>query len=235
MKTKMKQTALMRHFLRSAALLLLFGALSLSSFGQRSNVKDSLIEEKLVELALNGPAVKISEHQSKVNEYQLKRAKDTWLNLLTISGNYNEQTFAKNNNPVGYVYPKFFFGVTIPLGTILSRTDVKAAREGIEMGKWRQEELKRSIRAEIIGKYKQYKTQTELVNIQSELLNDVETELEESEEKFKAGKITIEAYNAAQKGRNDERARLINLKLQQDLYRLEIEKMIGVNLDTVMR
>lgn len=234
MKTEMKQTAL-KQVLNAILLTALLGPFSLNSLAQQKNTKDSLIEERLVELALKSPSVKRSEHQSKVDQYQLKRAKDTWLNLLTLSGNYNEQTFAKNNTPVGYVYPKFFFGVTIPLGTIFSRTDVKSAREGIEIGKLNQEELKRTIRADVLAKYKQYKAQTELVTIQSELLNDVETELEEAEDNFKAGKITIEAYNTAQKGRNNERAKLINLKLQQDLFRLEIEKIIGVSLDSVIR
>lgn len=237
MKTNMKQTAVMRNYLRFSALFFLFTLLSINSFSQRTNAnsRDSLIEERMVELAMNGPAVKRAEHQSKLEELQLKRAKDTWLNLLTLSGNYNDQTFAKNNNPAGYVYPKFFFGVTIPLGTVFSRTNIKAANEGIEIGKLNREELRRSIRAEVIAKYRQYKSQTEVVAIQNELLTDVETQLEEAEEKFKAGKITLEAYNVAQKGRNDERVRLINLKLQQDLYRLELEKMIGVSLDTVIK
>lgn len=234
MKTDMKQTGTMRQWLKLSALFLLCGILSLTSYSQRANTKDSLIEERLVELALNGPALKRAEHQSKLDELQLKRAKDTWLNLLTLSGNYNEQTFAKQNT-LGYVYPKFFFGVTVPLGTIFSRTDVRAAKEGIEIGKLNREELRRSMRADIIGKYRQYKAQTELVAIQNELLTDVETQLEEAEERFKAGQITLEAYNAAQKGRNDERGRLITLKLQQDLYRLEIEKIIGVSLDSVIK
>lgn len=236
MKTNMKQTAIMRQYSRLLAMVLLFGILSTHSSGQRTSTttKDSLIEERLVQLALNGPAVKRAEHQSKLEELQLKRAKDTWLNLLTLSGNYNDQTFAKQNT-LGYVYPKFFFGVTIPMGTIFSRTDVRSAKEGIEIGKLNREELRRSIRAEVIAKYRQYKSQTEVVAIQNELLTDVETQLEEAEEKFKAGKINLEAYNVAQKGRNDERVRLINLKLQQDLYRLELEKMIGVSLDTVLK
>src|SRR5215204_6203390 len=53
----------------------------------------SLIEQKLVELAMNSPAVKAALHQDKIYEYQLKSAKNDWVNLLTFSYNYNDLTY----------------------------------------------------------------------------------------------------------------------------------------------
>ena len=107
-------------------------------------------------LALQGPEAKNLEHQNKINEYTLRNAQNQWLNLLAVSANYNDQSFAKNNN-VGYVYPKYFFGLTIPLGTILSKTQVKSAKESIQMGKNNQEILRRTVREEILTKYREYK------------------------------------------------------------------------------
>jgi outer membrane protein TolC len=193
----------------------------------------SAIEERLVALALNGPTSKKQEHQNKINEYQLKSAQNAWLNILSFSINYNDQNFAKNTN-AAYVYPKYFFGITIPLGTIFSKTQVKSAREGIEMGKQDQEILKRDIREQVLTKYKQYKAYGELIAIQNEMVNDVQAELAQTEEKFRKGTVTIDAYNLAQKGHNTERAALINLKLQQDIKKLEIENMIGVKLESVL-
>lgn len=192
----------------------------------------TVIEERLVALALKGPEVKNLDHQNKINEYELKSAQNAWLNILSVSANYNDQSFVERPN-TAYVYPKYFFGITIPLGTIFSKTAVKSARESIEMGKNNQEVLKRSIREEILSKYKQYKAYGDLIAIQSELVNDVQAELVQTEEKFRKGTVTIEDYNKAQKGNNTELATLINLKLQQDLKKLEIEKMIGVKLETV--
>lgn len=220
-----------------AVTLCLFSFLfSITGFSQRTNVlKDSAIERRLVELAVNGPRMKSLEHQNKLDEYQLKRAKDAWLNILSISGSLNDQTFAKNMNTVGNPYPKGSLGVTIPLGTLFSKTEVKAAREGIEMGKLNMEELRRTIKAEVISKYRQYKAYDELTSIQAELLVDVEDQLEETEEKFRKGTTTMEAYNNAQKGRNAERGTLINLKLQQDLVKIDIERIIGVSLESVIK
>jgi outer membrane protein TolC len=193
----------------------------------------SAIEEKLVALALQGPEAKNLEHQNKINQYTLRNAQNQWLNLLAVSANYNDQSFAKNNN-TAYVYPKYFFGLTVPLGTILSKTQVKSARESIEMGKNNQEILRRNVREEVLTKYREYRAYSELIAIQSQLVNDVQAQLVQTEEKFRKGDVTIEAYNTAQKSNNTEMAALINLKLQQDLKKLEIERMIGVKLETVL-
>jgi outer membrane protein TolC len=193
----------------------------------------SAIEERLVALALQGPEAKNLEHQNKINEYTLKNAQNQWMNLLAVSLNYNDQTFSKSPTTT-YVYPKYFFGLTIPLGTVLSRTQVKSAKESIEMGKHNQEILKRNIREEVLTKYKEYKAYSQLIAIQSELVNDVQAELAQTEEKFRKGTVTIDTYNAAQKGNSSEMAALINLKLQQEIKKLEIERMIGVKLETVI-
>src|SRR4029079_3017538 len=96
--------------------------------------KDSLkiIEDKLVELALKGPMYEASKHQNKINELQLKKVKNSWLNFLTISANYNDQTFKDQAPGSTYVYPKFYYGINIPLGIVFSSgSEVKSAKEAI--------------------------------------------------------------------------------------------------------
>jgi len=195
---------------------------------------DSLIEERLVKLALESPTYESALHQNKINEYQLKAAKTSWLNLLTVSGNYNDQTFAKKDPNNTVVYPKFFTGINIPLGTVFSRTHVKAAREQVEISKNNEKILARTIRAEIISQYKQYKITGVLIRNQQQVVDDYKAGLLQAEKNLGDNKITIEAYNVSSKSYNDEAAKLLNLKLEQELIRLQIEKVIGVSLDTVM-
>jgi outer membrane protein TolC len=66
-------------------------------------------------------------------------------------------------------------------------------------------------------------------------MNDLQAQLTQAENNFRKGTITFDDYNKALKNRNDEQARIINLKLQQDLTKLEIEKMIGTNLESVVK
>ncbi|MHA4843897.1 TolC family protein [Flavitalea antarctica] len=196
---------------------------------------DSVVEEKLVQLAIDGPVYSGSNHQNKINELQLKRAKNAWANLLTFSINYNDLSFAKNNSSATYVYPKYFFGLTIPFGTLFSRTEVKSAREQIGISKDNQEQLARNIRADVLGKYKQYKNFTQLIVLQSQIVDDEETAFLQAKEKYKNGNITIEMHNNAQKTYSNELAKKLSLQLQQDIVKLELEKVIGVSLESVMQ
>jgi outer membrane protein TolC len=203
---------------------------------QRSTADTSIsaIEARLVELALNGPTMKEAMHRNKINEYMVKAARNNWVNLFTISANYNDQSFAKNTN-TNLVYPRYFLGFTIPLGTLLSKTQVRAAEEQVKISSSNEEQLRRTIRAEVLGKYKQYRAIGQLIVIQRELIDDVQAALITSEENFRKGTITIEAYNSAQKSKNDEAGRLISLQLEQDLVKLDIERMIGQSLESVTR
>jgi outer membrane protein TolC len=86
-----------------------------------------------------------------------------------------------------------------------------------------------------LGKYKQYKTISKIISLENESLLDVEAAVMRSEESFRKGNITIEAYNTSQRTRNDALTRIVNLRLQQDILELDLERMIGVPLESVVR
>ncbi len=71
--------------------------------------------------------------------------------------------------------------------------------------------------------------------MQSELINDVLASAAQAEENFKKGTISVDVYINAQKAKNEESARALNLKLQQDVLKLEMEKIIGVPLEEVLQ
>jgi outer membrane protein TolC len=199
---------------------------------------DSVIQERLVQLALNGPGYSVSGHQIKFAEYNLTRAKRTWLNLLSVSLEYNDQDFAKPSpsNPYTYVYPKYFFGVTIPIGLFFTMgPDIKKERENVAIAHDNQEQLARSIRADVLSKYAEYKSYGNLLEIQNNVVDDEEALRKQVEKKFQDGSITIEQYNVANKIYGEDLTKKLNLELQQDLIKIDIEKMIGVNLESVLK
>jgi outer membrane protein TolC len=223
----------------NCSLLILFTMLFSAVNGQNTianrTVADTAVEERLVQLALEGPELKRTAHESKINEYQLRAAQNMWMNLLTFNVNYNEFTFSKNNAPSAYVYPRYNLGITIPLGTVFSRTAVKSAKENIEIGENNAELIKRTLREQVLAAYKEYVALGQLIVIQSELVNDVKTQLVQIEEKFRSGTATLDLYSTAQKNNNIETVGLVNLRLQQDIKKLELEKLIGVKLETVLK
>jgi outer membrane protein TolC len=213
----------------------LFGRGDAQAISSRSlSDTSTAIEERLVQLAWQGPEVQRMAHQNKIDEYQLRAAQNVWMNLLAFNINYNEFTF-NTSGASNYIYPRYNLGITIPLGTLFSRTAVKSAKENIEIGKDNTELIKRTLREQVLTAYKQYMAFGQLIGIQSALVNDVKTQLAQIEEKFRSGGISLDVYTSAQKNNNIETAALINLKLQQDIKKLEIEKLIGVKLETVLR
>jgi len=203
-----------------------------------TDLSDTVNENKLVMLALQGPEYDASVHKSKVDELELRRAKATWLNLLSISTNYNDQSFAKKSTTGtnNYVYPKYYFGITIPLGIIFSQGNtVKMARESIAQGKDQQEILARQIKANVLSKYKEYKLLSALIEMESETINDVQANFSQAEDNFRKGTITVESYMLVQRAKNDELTKVLNLQFRQDLIRIDIERMIGWPLDHVLR
>ena len=226
----------------SHSILTVFALILLSNVKAQSGTSNlfhadttSAIEERLVQLAWQGPEVERVAHQSKIDEYELKAAQNMWMNLMAFNINYNEFTFSKNTPVTTYVYPRYNLGITIPLGTLFSRTSIRSAKENVDIGKNNMELIKRTLRQEVLTAYKQYLAFGQLIAIQSELVNDVKTQLAQIEEKFRSGTSSIDAYNNAQKNNNLEAAALVNLKLQQDLKKLELEKLIGVRLESVLK
>ncbi|MGZ3973685.1 MAG: TolC family protein [Flavisolibacter sp.] len=224
-----------RHSICLTLVICLLSTASAQTSAYRSTSDtSSMIEEKLVQLAYQGPELEKMAHQIKIDEYQLRAAQNSWMNLLAFNINYNEFTFSQSA-ATPYIYPRYNLGITIPLGTLLSRTAVKSAKENVEIGKDNTEELKRDLRLRVLTAYKQYMTYGQLIAIQTELVNDVKTLLAQIEEKFRTGTTSIDVYNSVQKNNNLETVALINLKLQQDLKKLELEKLIGVKLETVLK
>ena len=202
------------------------------------DLSDTANENRLVELALQGPEYDLTVHQNVIDELTLKKTKTTWLDLLSISTNYNDQTFSKPSNVNGqtaYVYPKYFFGITIPLGIIFSQGNtVKSARESVKLGKDQQEITARTIRANVLSRYANYKHFTVLIEMEGEIVNDVQANYSQAEDNFRRGAISVDSYILVQREKNEEITKVMNLQLQQDLARIDIERMIGVPLYQVL-
>lgn len=211
---------------------------SVTQFVLKENPNDSIIENKLVQLALAQPQYRQTDAQNKILDYQLKKQRNTWLNLLSLSTTYNDQSFTKTRNTTNtaYVYPKYFFGITVPLGLIASNgTDVKITKESQLIAKGQQQELAKAIRASVLSNFKQYRANEKLLAIQNQIVDDEQANLAQAEQKFKDGTATLDAYNEASKKYNDEVVKAINLQLQQDLIKVEMERLIGMKLEDAIK
>jgi len=202
---------------------------------RHSPPSDSVIQAKLVALALQAPRYEALGHQVNAALSQEDLAKRSWLNLLSISTNFNEFDLSKQESSQ-YVYPKYFIGLTVPIGLFFTiGPQVKAARENVQATQDSQEELARTLRMEVLSKYATYKNYGALILLQNTSMVDQQAALNQVETKFRDGTATIEQFNLANRSYNDEKVKMLNLQLSQDLVRLDIERMIGVSLDSVTK
>src|SRR5579872_6724739 len=191
------------------------------------------VEARLVSLALGGPQLRAADDQNRINEYTLRNARQAWMNLLTFTLNLNELDFQKSTPGATYLYPKYFFGLTIPLGTLFSRTQVKAAREQIKIGNETQIQLTRQIRTQVLQRYRTYKTKRELLRLQIQVTDDEQAEFLQVEKNYRDGTVPLEAHIMAQEKYNIELVKRMNLQLELDEAKLDVEELIGTNLESV--
>jgi outer membrane protein TolC len=204
---------------------------------KNERTQDSIVENRLVALALMQPKFDEAAAQRKTIDLQLEKQRKAWLNLLSLSMNYNDQTFAgKTNTQTSYVYPKYFFGVTVPLGLIFSGgTDYKITKQSGIIAHDQELELRQTIKANVLSDYTQYRSYAKLLSMQNQANDDAQAYFLQVQQKFSDGTVTLEAYNEASAKYNDGVVKTINLQLQQDLIKIDLERLIGRRLEDIFK
>jgi outer membrane protein TolC len=200
-------------------------------------IKDTGVEEKLVQLALQNVGYDVLVRMVTIAKYNVSKEKNSWFDLLTITSQFNDQSF-KHQSTVGnvaYVYPKYFYGISIPIGTILSKSgQVKAAREQVKIAEDNQVAAALKVRTDVLSKYKSWRVSNSLVLLERQVVDDIHAAFLQVEKRFNDGTVSIEAYSDASRSYSTEMNKLLTYQLQADLQKLDIEQLIGVRLESVI-
>jgi len=200
-------------------------------------IKDTGVEEKLVTLALQNVAYDAATRQVTIAQLNVRKEKNSWFDLLVLNAQFNDQSF-KHTSTVGnvaYVYPKYFYGVAIPIGTILSKGgQVKAAKEQVKMAEDAQIEAALKIRTDVLTKYKSWRVANSLVLMERQVADDIHAAFLQTEKRFNDGSVTIEVYSESSRNYSMEMTKLLNAQLDADVKKLQIEEVIGVRLESVI-
>ena len=200
-------------------------------------IKDTGVEEKLVTLALQNVAYDAVTRQITIAQLNVKKEKNSWFDLLVLTAQFNDQSFkhASTVGNVAYVYPKYFYGFTLPIGTILSKGgQVRAAREQVKMAEDAQIEAALKIRTDVLTKYKSWRVANSLVLMERQVADDIHAAFLQTEKRFNDGSVTIEVYSESSRNYSMEMTKLLNAQLDADVKKLQIEEVIGVRLESVI-
>lgn len=200
------------------------------------------IREKLVRLALQNPNYEIADRKVNVADYELRKAKGTWLSALSAQGNLNEVslkgTKTDPNNPntnSNLFFPRYNFALTLPLDFFTSRAnEVKSAREKVFIAEAEKNEKYRTIRRDVLSQYEDYLMHKEKLELQTRITQGEYTEYKLAEKDFQDGVITPEAFKKAELNYYNQQMTKVELQRNFNVSKYELELLIGVSIDDVL-
>ena len=191
--------------------------------------------ERLVQLAWkNHPANKMVIRDREIAQISLTQQKWSWLNQISATGNLNE--FTVNPDPGNNIlFPRYNFGVSVPLGIFLNTpTNTKIARNELEKADLAIKQQKLILRNQVLKAYQNYLMYEQIYRLKSDLTEDEYANFLTVEEKFQDGSVSLEDYKMASKVYVSEMEAQIMAKNQLENAKLEIELLIGINLEEIL-
>jgi outer membrane protein TolC len=211
------------------------GIASRDSFSNTYN--DSLIKQKLVELALANPSITAANAQLEAARYELKGAKMSWLNSVVLSGNINEFVINNttiNGQPASTLYPKYNVGVNLPLG-LFSRQEKNISRERVNIYEAGRESQKREVIKAVLIAYENYKEKKELLELQKQITDGQYDTYQQTQKDFASGEIRdIGDVNKEFELWIEHRSKQRTRERDLEIAILELEAIIGIELSTAI-
>ncbi len=195
---------------------------------------DSLIKIKLVKLAYNNPAIKISESNILISYADLDKTKLSWLSNISVGANINE--FVVNNSAAASFFPKYNLGVILPLD-FLSRMkrDKIAANESLNINQEIKKDKMQTLKTEVLIRYEAYKEIKELVFLQKSFLEYDFSNYETNRAAYSEGSGTIFDMNKSHQNYLLGKSKLVSLEKELNVSIIRLEEMINVPLETALQ
>jgi outer membrane protein TolC len=209
-----------------------------SNYSLTDTVKSFDIRERLIQLALNNPSYEISDRATNVAAYQIRLAKSGWLNAISAQGNLNEFTIDPKAAGAGnvIVYPRYNFGISLPFD-IISRNsnNVRIARENYLIAQAQKNDKYRQIKADVLTKYEDYLLAKQKLEFQIQITQDAYTNYQVAENDFRQNAIKADDLSKAYRNWVGEQIARLDLQRNLNVTRIELERMIGIKLEDVLK
>lgn len=237
--------------MKSKRLLLLVGFIGLAAWAQAQRTGNPAngitypmkndttalldVRERLVQLALQNPEFEVADRKINIANYELKKAKGDWLTFIAPNLNLNEFT-VKPKSANNLFLPLWNVTVTMPLNYFsLHKNEVKVARENIYIAQAQKNERFREIRARVLTKYEDFLMYREMLELQNRITQDSYIYYKQRESDFADNLIEIDDFNKAFALYKEQQDKKLQASRNYNVAKIELEQMIGVNLDEVLK
>lgn len=199
--------------------------------------QSSSFEERLVQLAWrNYPGNEALRRQVNIAAYDVKQSNASWLENIRVTGNLNEFTIDKTSDPLGRAafYPKYNISATISLGTFFTTPyTIKKSKEALVISQANVNAQKLTVRNAVLKLYNEYLMRERVYKLQSQALLDNETSHKLTEQRFRRGEITFEAYSMSLTAYNEIMIAQLQAERDYKNAKLDLEQWIGMRLEDV--
>jgi len=200
-------------------------------YGQEQAYTKALIE-KFTDIALQyNPTIKSFKDQAEISHYLIRVKKFSWLNQIVLTGNLNEY----NLNPppltssTGFgLYPKYNFGITIPLGIFFTRPkEIRQARIQFDEDLDVLTQEKANIRIKISDKVQEFILQREQSIIMEGITEQFKINFMNKEKAFRSGTTSLADYTEAKHSYYTALSNSLKTKRDLMVAQYDLELLIG--------
>jgi outer membrane protein TolC len=155
--------------------------------------------EKLIAVTkANYPHVKSLNSRAIIAQYNIKKAKRDWFNILTLSYLYNPSNTTTVVGGQNILVSGTQVGVYTNLGSILQKAPaVRVTREEYKIAENDKAEYDLSIEAAVKQRYYVYIQQLTVLKVKRQTVDDAESSVKLMKYKFEKGEETFDNYNKA--------------------------------------
>lgn len=198
------------------------------------NNNDSLIKIKLVKLAQNNPAIRISESNINIYNAELERTKTSWLGNISLGANINE--FVISNSAAASFFPKYNLGFIVPFDLLKKmKRDKITATENVNVAKELKTDKLNTIKTEVLTRYEAYKELKELVFLQKSFLEYDYSNYETARNAYSEGTGNMIDMNRNHQNYLLGKAKLTSLQKEYNVAVIRVEEMINMPLEEALK
>jgi len=191
------------------------------------------IKAQLISLALKNPQAIAAEANVQIAKIARRKAGSSALSALSASGNVNE--FVINESPAANFWPKYNFGLVIPLDLFSkTRAEKRTAIETIKINTAQKQLIEEALKANVIIQYEVYKEKKQLLELQRIVTNEDIAAHEKAQRDFSQNRVSLEDVNKIYRELIASRGLLATTEKELNIATIELEQIIGVPLTTVL-
>ncbi len=207
-----------------------------STYSLTDTIRNFNIRERLVQLAMNNPSYEITDRLSTVAAYMIRIAKGNWLSTISGQYNANEFTLFPSKSPSAIYYPKYNFGLSLPFDIFIKNSNnVKIARENYLIALATKNNKFRELKALVLTRYEDYLLARQKIEFQIQITQEAYDNYKIAEDGYRRNLIKADDYSKAYRNWVTEQITKLDLQRNLNVTKIEVERVIGVKLDDVLK